>query len=64
MNIDKILPQVVLVLALVLIVIATASVIDHRTRSEECTKQQGTMINTPRGILCVLNLTTIPSRKH
>ena len=41
-------------------------IIDNSQRTEECHRQNGTMINTPRGTLCVLGLeklTTANSRK-
>lgn len=57
-KVDKIMLTAITALAIVLIFIATISVIDHQTRSEQCYKQNGQMINTPRGTLCVLNLVT------
>lgn len=50
--------KVIVTLLIIMAAICAWAVVDNSQRTEACHKQQGQMINTPRGTLCVLNLVT------
>lgn len=50
--------KVIVTLLIIMVSICVLAVVDSAARTEQCHKQQGTMISTPKGTLCVLNLTT------
>lgn len=67
MNLDKLITNVLIGLMLLVAAIGVYGVIDDSRRSEDCRKASGTMINTPKGTLCVLNLeklTTKPTQQN
>lgn len=60
---DKLIVKILVALMIVVACVGIYGIIDNSQRTEECHKATGTMINTPRGNLCVLNLEKLPTKR-
>jgi len=64
---DNLIVKIIVALMILVAGIGIYGIIDNNQRTEDCNKANGTMINTPKGNLCVLNLeklTTKPTQPN
>lgn len=53
---DKLIVKILVALMIIVACIGIWGIIDSNQRTEECHRQDGVMINTPRGTICILGL--------